>query len=129
MVILGMTKKVLVGSLTKACKIINDKIHTRLPIQCSLLELIMFEVQRIYGKTGQIFLQILCKALFVLSYYGLMRISEVTKSSHVVKAKDVYLATNRDKLGAHQKHILLDASSKNKVTSNLTEKSGCYAKR
>ena len=40
-------QKVLLGSLTKACKIINDRVYTRLPIQCSLLEMILFEVQKL----------------------------------------------------------------------------------
>ena len=32
-------QRVLIRSLTSACKIINDRVHTRLPIQCSLSEL------------------------------------------------------------------------------------------
>ena len=39
-------KKVLLSSLTRACRLINDKVKTRLPIQCGLLELILFEIQR-----------------------------------------------------------------------------------
>ena len=50
-------RKVLVGSLTKACKLVNDKVHTRLPIHCSLLELILFELQRAYNRPGQFYLQ------------------------------------------------------------------------
>ena len=34
--------KVLVSSLTKACRIINDRVMTRLPINCSLLEMMLF---------------------------------------------------------------------------------------
>ena len=37
--------KILLSSLTRACRIINDKVKTRLPIQCGLLELILFEIQ------------------------------------------------------------------------------------
>ena len=48
---------VLVSSLAKACRIINvinDKVCTRLPITCGLLEMILFEVQRIFaaGSSG-----------------------------------------------------------------------------
>ena len=39
---------VLVHSLTKACKLKNDRVTTRLPIHCSLLEMILFEVQRMF---------------------------------------------------------------------------------
>ena len=88
-------QRVLIWSLTNACKIINNRVHTRLPIQCSLLELVLFEVQRIYGLKGEIYLKILYKALFAIAYYGLIRISEVTLSEHVVKAKDVHPALNK----------------------------------
>ena len=91
-------QKELLGSLTKSCKLINDRVHTRLPIQCSLLEMILFEIQRYFHGTGQVYLHIMYKALFAIAYYGLMRISEVTQSDHVVKAKDVHLALNKCKL-------------------------------
>ena len=126
-------QKVLLGSLTKACKIINDKVHIRLPIQCSLLEMILFEVHRIFDIKGQVYLQIMYKALFALSHYGMIRVGEVTYSDHVVKAKDVHSAQNKDKL------LLMLYSSKThskgmkpqriKITSNLIEKSGFYARR
>ena len=79
--------KVLLGALTKACKIITDKVHTRLPIQCSLLEMLLFELQRMYGE--QVYLQIMYKAIFSISYYGMMRVSEVTNSEHVMKACNI----------------------------------------
>ena len=78
-----------------------------------------------------VYLQIMYKALFALSYYGMMRVGEVTYSDHVVKAKDVHSAQNKDKL------LLMLYSSKThskgmkpqriKITSNLIEKSGFYA--
>ena len=122
---------VLLGSLTKACKIINDKVHTRLPIQCSLLDMLLFELQRIYDL--QFYLQSMYKALFALSYYGLMRVSEVTLSDHVVKAKDVHSALNKDKivlmLYSSKTHNKGMKPQKIKITSNLEEKSGFYARR
>ena len=63
-------KLVLVRSLAKACRIINDTVRTRLPIQCGLLEMILFEVQRMFH--GQWYLEQLYKAVFSLSYYGMM---------------------------------------------------------
>ena len=48
-------QKILLGSLTKACRIINDRVYTRLPIQCSLLEMILFEIHRIFDI--QVYLQ------------------------------------------------------------------------
>ena len=89
-------KKILLGALTKASKIINDRVHTRLPIQRSLLELLLFEIQRKF--TTQPYLEVLYKALFALSYYGMMRISEVTSSEHVLKARNIHMAQNKDKI-------------------------------
>ena len=124
-------EKVLVGALTKACKLINDRVHTRLPIQCSLLELILFEVQRKYSN--QWYLQVMYKALFGVAYYGLMRVSEVTTSDHVMKAKNIHLARNKDKLMiklySSKTHTTGMKPQTIKVTANQVEKSGCYAKR
>ena len=86
-------QKVLVASLTKACKLVNDRVRTQLPIQCSLLELILFEVQRVYNN--QFYLRLMYQALFAISYYGMMRVSEVTASDHVIKAKNVQKAKIR----------------------------------
>ena len=126
-------QKVLLGSLTSACKPINDRVYTRLPIQCSLLEMILFEVQRIYRDEGQQYLEILYLALFSLSYYGMMRVGELTCSDHVLKARDIHAAMNKDKLMimlySSKTHSTAKKPQKIKITSNLTEKSGFYAKR
>ena len=45
--------KVLISSLTRACKIVNDKLRTRLPIKGGLLELILFGLQRKFEKGGK----------------------------------------------------------------------------
>ena len=126
-------QKVLLGSLVKACKLINDKVHTRLPIHCSLLEMILFEIQRIFDLRGQAYLQTMYKALFALSYYGMMRVGEVTFSDHVVKAKNVHSALNKDKmlivLYSSKTHTLGMRPQKITITSNLEEKSGFYVRR
>ena len=88
--------RVLLMTLTKACRMVNDKVYTRLPIQCHLLELILFELQRIFDK--QFYLEIMYKALFCLGYYGLMRVGELTFSQHCVKAKDIHMGMNKDKI-------------------------------
>ena len=92
-------EKVLLSSLTKACKIENDELCDRLPIQKSLMEMIIFEMERIYPsqiKNTRLYEEILFKCLYAITYYGLFRVSEVTKSDHVVKAVDV-LKTNDGK--------------------------------
>ena len=90
--------EVLLNSLTRACKIINDRVTDRFPISYKLLELILVEVERYYTKLNQPYLEYLYKAIFILSYYGMMRVGEVTLSEHVVKAKNVNVGVNKDKM-------------------------------
>ena len=90
--------KLLLSSLTRACRIVNDTVQTRLPIQHGLMELILFEIQRIYGKKGQLYLEIMYMAMISLAYYGLMRVGEITESPHVVKANNVHIAKNKNKI-------------------------------
>ena len=121
---------VLVRSLAKACRIINDRVQTRFPIHYGLLEMILFELERIFDQ--QWYLEILYKTLFAISYYGLMRVSETTSSPHVLKAKDVHIATNKDKLllilYSSKTHDKGNRLQKIKITSNKEEKSGNYIK-
>ena len=83
-------------SLTKACRLINDKVTIRRPIHRRLMETMLFEVERIFKD--QFYLQILYQTLFILAYYGLFRIGELTESPHIVKAKDVSIGTNKNKM-------------------------------
>ena len=84
------------STLTKACKIINDHVTVRQPIGYKLLESILFEIERLFK--GQIYLQVLYQTLFAIAFYGLFRIGELTESEHVVKAKDVSIGTNKNKV-------------------------------
>ena len=68
--------RILVSALTKACRLINDRIRTRLPVQCGMLEMMLFEIERQFAS--QPYLEILYKAILVLGYYGLMCIGEMT---------------------------------------------------
>ena len=74
----------------------------------------MFEVQRFYSK--QPYLQALFKALFVVSFYVLLRIGEVTDSPHTIKAKDVHIGINKKKI------ILVLFSSKTHNIANTPQK-------
>ena len=82
----------LISSLARACKLKNDCVRIRLPMGCSLLELVLFEVQRHFQSKNQVYLEHLYLALFALGYYGLMRVGELTFSQHVVKAKDIHFS-------------------------------------
>ena len=91
--------KVLLSSLVKGCKLENDKLKVRLPIQKGLLELLLFEIERMYSKDQQQpYLEIMYKALFCLAYYGMMRVGELTQGAHCLKAKDIHVGNNKDKI-------------------------------
>ena len=88
----------LVSSLTKACKFANDRARTRLPIQKSMLTVIINQVEKHFNKTNQPYLKLLYKTLFSTMYYRLLRISEVSQGPHMVLAKDIQVGTNKKKM-------------------------------
>ena len=81
--------KVLLSTITKSCKLKNDQIKIRLPIQRGLLDLILFAVRRKYENT-QPYLEAMYITAYLLSYYGLMRVGEISESIHVAKATDIH---------------------------------------
>ena len=88
----------LLVSLTRACKLINNKIHIRLPIYRDMLHIIVTDVQHHMAMKGQIYLSILCHAIFSASYYGLLRVSEVAAKTHPILVHDAHIATNKKKI-------------------------------
>ena len=86
----------LLTSLTSACKLINDKVRIRLPIQRSFLELILDQVDQVYPV--QPYLCKVYKAIFVAGYYGLLRISEIAAGPHQILARNVHIGINKDKV-------------------------------
>ena len=124
-------QKAILSSMIKACKLVNDRVHTRLPIQCGLLELILFDLERKFSQ--QPYLLIMYQTLFALSYYGLLRISEVTVSDPVLKAKHLRLATNKDKimivLYSSKTHTTAMRPQKIKITANDIERADFYRNR
>ena len=48
---------VLVRYLARACRLVNDRVCTRLRIQCGLLEMILFETQRHFSCQNQFYLE------------------------------------------------------------------------
>ena len=86
----------LLNSLTRACKLVNDKVCTRLPIKKSLLNCILLQVQKHYAT--QPYQMALYMALFSTAYFGLFRVGELTASEHVVKAVNVRIGQNKNKI-------------------------------
>ena len=92
--------KLYMEALTRICSSENDIVTTRLAIGKNLLNLIIYELIRMFEQNNQPYLLELYKMIFLLAYYGLLRISELTKtvSGHAVKAKDVHVGYNKDKI-------------------------------
>ena len=88
--------KAMLSTITKSCKIINDQVKVRLPVSRKLLDVMIFELERILQS--QPYLLSLYKALFMLAYYGLMRIGELTTGTHPMLAKDIHMGKNKDKI-------------------------------
>ena len=112
---------VLISSLTRACRQMNDIIRTRLPIQIKLLELIVFEIERYFNNKGQYFLKTMYKTLFLIGYYGLFRIGELTTGgisddNHTIKACNINIAQNKDKI------LIILYSSKTHSAGSLPQK-------
>ena len=117
-------KLIELNTLIKACKLVNDRVKTRLPIKGNLLELLLFEVERRWaGK--QIYLKTMYKVLFSIAYYGLFRIGELCKSryaDHTIHACNVHVGVNKEKilviLFTSKKHGLETYPQKVKITSS-----------
>ena len=86
------------NSLTKACKLVNDKVCTRLPIQRGLLRILLKKVEEHFLQNQQPYLAVMYQALFSTAYFGLFRVGELTNGDHPVKACDVHLARNKKKI-------------------------------
>ena len=86
--------EVVLDSLIRACKLKNDIVTPRLPISKRLLELILFEIGRLFNQ--QPYLEILYKTVLAIGYYGLFRIGEMTvPGDHTIKASNVHVAKNK----------------------------------
>ena len=89
---------VLFSALTKACKLQNDTVLNRFPISIGLLEIILFELDRMIldkDEEEKQYSLIMYRTLFLVTYYGLFRVGEVTASEHTIKAKDIHEAQNK----------------------------------
>ena len=82
--------------LLGGCRQLNDNLLVRLPIKLRLMEMILFELERIF--VNQPYLEILYKAMISLGYYGLLRVGELAWGSHTIKACNIFIATNKKKI-------------------------------
>ena len=91
--------KVLLSSLVRSCQLVNDRVKTRLPIQKGLLEMLLFEIERKYNNISpQPYVIILYQAIFSPAYYGMLRVGELSQGNHTIKACDIHVGNNKDKI-------------------------------
>lgn len=81
------------SSIIKACKLHNDVVSVRMPIGFNLHNLILREIEEIFLSQGQPYLSALYRAITVMGYYGMMRISELV-GKHAVITEDVKISKN-----------------------------------
>ena len=90
--------KAILSSLVKGCKLENDRVKIKLCIQKNLFEMLIFELERLFGEENvQPYLETMYKAIFCLAYYGMMRVGEVTMGTHTLKAGDIHVSEKKDK--------------------------------
>ena len=90
--------KYLLTSLTRACKLKNDHVQTRFPIRKGVLKILLKTTKTYFRDKGQPYLAKLFRALFVSAYYGLLRVGELTAGPHAILAKNVHIASNKNKI-------------------------------
>ena len=117
-------QKILLESITRSCRLTNDKVLTRLPISEKLLELLLFEVGQIFQT--QPYLDLVYKTIMSIGYHGLLCIRElvVTNSTqcHAIRACNVHVAGNKERihlvLYTSKTHGLESQPQKIRITSN-----------
>ena len=122
MTTLNLMRTILLNSLTWACRIHNDVLYTRLPIQKGLLWLLLKSMFKSFFDKGQSYLAHLYTALFSTAYYGLFRVGEVTSGSHPIRVTDINIGKNKQKilfiLRSSKTHNTCNKPQKVKINSN-----------
>ena len=90
--------RILLASITRACKINYDHSTNKLPLKKNVIALLIKSLNSYYGDQLQPYLVLLDKTMLATAYYGLFRIGKITQSAYVVKACDIFVGTNKDKL-------------------------------
>ena len=115
--------KFLIGSLTHACRLINDKVRTRKPITKNLVGKLIRRVKKYYDT--QPYLSILYQTLFSTTYFGLFRVGQLTKDDYPVLAKNVEIGQNKKKI----KFTLHTSKTHGKDTHSQTVKISSKSKK
>ena len=104
----------LLATFVQNCEKDNNTLKPRLPIKKNLMEMILCEVERKYRE--QPYLETLYKTVFIVAYYGLLRVGELAISEHTVRAHNVHCNKEEQKI-----LILLQSSKTHKRGQPLQE--------
>ena len=64
-----------------------------------MIEILLFESERYFGgEKNQPYLETLYKVMICLAYYGMMRVGEITIGDHTLKAQNIHIGDNKDKI-------------------------------
>ena len=88
--------RIFLSTITRSCHMVNYTIKPRLQIESPLLELILFEVKRKFND--QPYLRSLYMSMIGMAFYGLFRIGELTLSKHTIKAANIPIGSNKNKI-------------------------------
>ena len=77
-------------AFVKACRLKNDFLHIRLPIQKPLFNY--------FNDKNKIYLRKLYLAALITGYYGLLCIGELTTGTHPVQIENVFIGHNKRKI-------------------------------
>ena len=83
-------------TLVRACRLKNDFLQIRLPIQKLLIHMILDEVYNSFTKRSQIYLRKLYMAALI--YYGMLRVGELTTGSHPIQTENAFVGNNKKKI-------------------------------
>ena len=90
--------KFLLNALTRSCRLQNDRVQVRFPIQKGMLNILLNHTGDYFHDLNQPFLATLYQTLFSTAYFGLFRVGELTSGSHPIMARDVHIGVNKDKM-------------------------------
>ena len=117
----------LLKSLTQVCRLTKDKVSIRIPIQKDLLNIVLKSTEQYFGERGQTYLRFLYMSLFSTAYYGMFRVGELTEGPHTIKACDVHIGQNKNKilfiLRSLKMHNKGDLPQMIKISSSMTGES------
>ena len=115
------TDFIFLNSITRVCRVINDRVKARFPIHIILLEMLLFEVNRTYEK--QPYLSCLFKAILAIGYYGMFHVGELGRSNHSIRACNIHMGQNKNKilviLFSSKTHDLASKPQKIKISERL----------